>query len=149
MDNHTLGLIGKIVAVGFWACFALLFLCLSPIMCWIDKRKERKVCPICAGDQYACTCDEQSYVMPECEVIDEWISVDERLPKDDEVVGDWFWVKRQGGIELMYGSWQKWKDPHEFKWQDPYTVGDHEGLHIEYYDDVTHWRSLIPPEEEK
>ena len=27
--------------------------------------EEGKVCSICGGDQYACTCDEQSYAMPE------------------------------------------------------------------------------------
>lgn len=77
---------------------------------------------------------------------EEWISVDEKLPEDNEVVGDWFWVKRQNGsIELMYGTWHKWKTPHEFKWQDPYTVGDKEGLYVEYYNDITHWKSLIEP----
>ena len=132
MDNHTLGLIGKIVAMGFWASFALLFFCLTPIMYWLDKRKEREAV-------------NQSYAMFEDEP--KWISVEERLPEDGECIGDWFWVKRQGAVELMYGAWQKWKDPHEFSWQDPYTVGDHEGIWTENYDDITHWMLLVPPEE--
>jgi hypothetical protein len=41
MDNHILGAIGKVVAIGFWVSFALLILVLMPIMNWLDKRNTK------------------------------------------------------------------------------------------------------------
>jgi len=53
---------------------------------------------------------------------------------------DFVWVKREASevLELAFsnGSWG---------FQNPYTVGDSEGLSVEYYSDVTHWAELQAP----
>jgi hypothetical protein len=67
------------------------------------------------------------------------ISVKDRLP---DAIG-FVWVKRalRDGVELAYFTFGK-------QFQYPEIVGDSEGLGAEYFDDVTHWQELEPPEDE-
>jgi hypothetical protein len=51
------------------------------------------------------------------------------------------WVKlADGSIELAYYS------PYSKRFQVAETVGDYEGLNIDYYDDVVEWMELVKPE---
>jgi hypothetical protein len=67
------------------------------------------------------------------------IPVSERLPDYTDFV--WVWRADSDKAELCYFIQRT-----EFEqWQDPYSVGDYEGLSIEHYKDVTHWAPLEPP----
>lgn len=63
---------------------------------------------------------------------------------DAEPVNQGFvWVRRSdGGIELAYII--DYSGRREF--QDPYTVGDREGLSVEYFRDVTDWAYIVAPD---
>lgn len=51
---------------------------------------------------------------------------------------DFLWVRRgSGAIELAFHS--------SGRFQTAESVGDHEGLDVEYMDDVTHWMEMSPP----
>lgn len=64
------------------------------------------------------------------------ISVKERLPE----YTDFVWVKRESEDEVELGFFGFCS-----RFQNPYTVGDQEGLSVEYFNDVTHWCELEPP----
>ena len=63
------------------------------------------------------------------------IPVSEKLPD----YTDFVWVKRESSEMLKLG----FHSSGEF--QNPYTVGDSEGLSVEYFHDVTHWAELQVP----
>ncbi len=67
-------------------------------------------------------------------------SVEEKLPQPTHFV----WVKRasQKELELAYFTG---RDNKSSQFQDPYTVGDREGLYVEYFTDVIYWAELVPP----
>jgi len=50
------------------------------------------------------------------------------------------WVKRTSSerVEMAYWTGEKF--------QSPESVGDHEGLSVEYYDDVTHFLEMQEPD---
>lgn len=52
---------------------------------------------------------------------------------------DYVWVKRASSadVQLAYFSGGRF--------QNAESVGDYEGLSVEYYDDVTHWAELKEP----
>jgi hypothetical protein len=73
-----------------------------------------------------------------------WFSVKDKLPDEDDFV----WVKRlsKDVAELAYYSKSEYRIE---EFESPYTVGDYEGLHSEFYTDVTHWAELqAPPPDE-
>jgi hypothetical protein len=68
------------------------------------------------------------------------ISVKDKLPEYTDFV--WIWRGDNAEAELCYFTQGEYGG-----WQSPSSVGDYEGLSVEYYNDVTHWAELEPPSE--
>ena len=70
----------------------------------------------------------------------EWRSLADFKPETGQLCH----VRRSGGGD--YGEWGVTGDGTEV-FQDYSTLGDFEGLAIEYWDDVTHWAPVLTPEQ--
>lgn len=57
---------------------------------------------------------------------------------------DFIWIKCEGSDEINLAYYHHTDDQPRF--QNAETVGDREGLSVEYYDNVTHWAELEIPE---
>ena len=56
---------------------------------------------------------------------------------------DFVWIVRKLATKPELAFLAKWDRVYRF--QDPYTVGDSEGLSVEYYTDVLCWAELEEP----
>jgi len=89
--------------------------------------------------------------------MNQWISVEDRLPEEwgivwvkttDESLSMWLHpdsLKVSGGCSVALATYCN----KEYGWQDAYTLGDREGLSVEYYHNVTHWMPLLKPPKDK
>jgi hypothetical protein len=76
-----------------------------------------------------------------------WIPVSENEPS----FTDFVWIMSEADGVCLAHHYVTFEHKQEERvenhtYQTAYTVGDYEGLHAEYYDDVTHWAHLEYPE---
>lgn len=67
-------------------------------------------------------------------------SVSEGLPE----YTDFVWIKCEGSDKINLAYFSQFMDQPQFQYAE--TVGDREGLSVEYYANVTHWAKLESPE---
>lgn len=102
-----------------------------------DWRGEYIACPVCGGTPWNEHLVEKGSQMA--------YLVTEKLPD----YTDFVWILREGKTEWELGYFNQHVDASlsDAQWQNPYSVGDSEGLSVDYYNDVIKWRDLEPPKE--